>query len=302
MDDVAQQLRSEIAALEEHIARTQDRFIATRWLAELLPALRRASPHLDAAETNHCLDVLRRARSRFHVNGQLSVELDELLSHHVGQPSPTRPPPEPAAGINPYAEVVLPPGQDPGDTAEGTAHVLFEEEDEEIVEDESVAAEVADGADGASAQTDDLFADNVDGPPAEVWVRSPAGHVPAPAPPTSETMDPGAMDELFTDRAPAPAPAADGLSSSDPEAPNSDAKGAAAEMDALFADQAGQTEPARPARPRPSRPPKEPAPGMPRAAPEAGPATIHIFSQAVALDDLQAALDITIPPADLTQL
>ncbi|MFH1570585.1 MAG: hypothetical protein ABIL09_21525, partial [Gemmatimonadota bacterium] len=47
---------------------------------------------------------------------------------------------------------------------------------------------------------------------------------------------------------------------------------------------------------------KEPAPGMPRAAPEAGPATIHIFSQAVALDDLQAALDITIPPADLTQL
>ena len=82
MAHIDDQLRSEIASLEEHIARTQDRFLATRWVAELVPSLRRVGEWLSQGELEAALSALRRARDRFHVNGELSVEIDALLTQH----------------------------------------------------------------------------------------------------------------------------------------------------------------------------------------------------------------------------
>ena len=59
---------------------------------------------------------------------------------------------------------------------------------------------------------------------------------------------------------------------------------------------------AKPPPDRPQRAPKEPTPGMPRRELEEVAASVNIFSDTIALDDLQAALDIAIPAEDLTQL
>lgn len=317
MAHIDDQLRSEIASLEEHIARTQDRFLATRWVAELVPSLRRVGEWLSQGELEAALSALRRARDRFHVNGELSVEIDALLTQHGDSAAREE-------ADDAYSEVLLPPDGDPGDTAEGTAQVLFEEEDEEEAEGHPPVKE--DGpVDGAM---DDLFAegDREETPRALAGAPTAADTEPAPL----ATPDPADADDLFSEeeegRSPAELLADRGIAASGrpkggdgPPATPAAALGTEPgdgvhdpgeperSTDELFEEAppppARRTEQAVRGPPeRTRRSPKEPAPGMPRQGLEEVAASVNIFSHTVALDDLQAALDIAVPSQDLAQL
>ena len=314
------QLRSEIASLEEHISRTGDRFVATHLVAELLPSLQRLAGHVPDAELAAALEALCRVRDRFRVNGQLSVEVDALVAR-LGSDEPAE------VDDDSYAEALLPPEDDPGDTAEGTAQVLFEEEDEELDGDEPAEGETQQAlfqdGDGATegdeppmveapdqpppTGLDSLFAADDDGDEADD--AAPAGAA-APAdegtetPPPPVAHEPGvaAPDSIFHEEDAAPGPPAEVQADggdAEVEFPPSDelfdvpVRGAGGEQD----DGGGKTPPERAL-----RAPKEPAPGMPRREVEELAASVNIFAHTVALDDLQAALDIAVPTQDLTQL
>ncbi|MFC1525276.1 hypothetical protein ACFL6X_00520 [Candidatus Latescibacterota bacterium] len=283
MADIAEQLQSEIHSLEEHIRRTQERFLATRWLAELLPLLQRAESQLEDDEVTSALDIMRQAKARFGVNGELAAEIEGLAKRRGGPLAD-----DGSTEDESYDEAILPPARDPGDTADTTAHGLFEEEDDE------------DAAEGPSGSEDKPGTEEeATGPPPELWddaspvIAEAPTSVPLEHADVGPSVDDGDMDGLFDDVAEAQnqlPPAGDART--DQEIP-------AGDMDGLFDDV--EEADSRPSAGDGQRQPKAPTPGMPRTPAETV-SSVNILSDMVGLDDLQAALDIAVPSQDLSLL
>jgi hypothetical protein len=82
VEELSRQLRSEIDALQEYIARMEDRFLAATWTAELLGPLRRLEPGLEEGELQAIVLLLRRVRDQFSVNGQLGPQISQVLARY----------------------------------------------------------------------------------------------------------------------------------------------------------------------------------------------------------------------------
>jgi len=105
VEELSQQLRAEIDALREHIARLEDRFLATTWTAELLAPLQRLETRLAETDLRAIVVLLERVRVKFAVNGQLGPQISQLLTrypHFLAQPPDTGAAlPEPALDPSP---------------------------------------------------------------------------------------------------------------------------------------------------------------------------------------------------------
>lgn len=266
MDEIAQQLRSEIRSLEDHIRRTEGRFLATHWAGQLLDPFERIEAQLDDDDLRAAVAAFHHARTRFHVNGRLAERIDQILIRHAELvPDATRA--GAAAQGTGYDQVVLTPDGDPGDTSVADdAGSLFVEEDEELADGDAplpaldLAVSPLDAEGLAVRGAPSLH--GADGGPTEV---RDAG---VPSAPTE------GADDLFTPAA--PGPAAD--------------EGQAPGGDELFAGGPRPAGAGGGARSRASTPAHDPKAVEPSS----------IFAHAIGLDDLSAGLDIIIPQADRT--
>lgn len=131
MDQIAEQLRTEIQSLEEHIKRSGNRLLVTHWVDDLIEPFEQIEDTLDADDLRTVVTAIHHARNHFRVNGHLADRLDDILARHAGLISdltPAAPDLEAAA----YENVMLPPDADPGDTmATDEAGSLFIDEDHE---------------------------------------------------------------------------------------------------------------------------------------------------------------------------
>lgn len=82
MEELSEQLRAEISALQEYIARMEDRFLATAWTSEVLAPLKRLESRLDQAELQSIVLLLQRVRDQFSINGQLTPQISALLERY----------------------------------------------------------------------------------------------------------------------------------------------------------------------------------------------------------------------------
>ena len=83
MDEISEQLRTEIFTLEEYIERAEDRTLAARWTGQLLEPLEQIGDELEPEELALALETLRQARSKFEVNGHLGEHIDGILEKHA---------------------------------------------------------------------------------------------------------------------------------------------------------------------------------------------------------------------------
>ncbi len=178
MEEISKQLRAEINALQEYIARIEDRFLGTTWTAELLAPLSRLEDRLDREDLRSIVLLLQRVRDQFSINGHLAPQIAALLARY---------PEYLAAAGGPLL------GSPPQDPALDPASVGLPAEDEEPVETTAPA-------------------DTKDAPP-EVKRAKPAANKPALKPPTSLPIDEDSEDlsglsmDLFSgNRRPSPPP------------------------------------------------------------------------------------------------
>lgn len=269
MDEIAHQLRSEVRSLEEHIRRTEDRFLVAHWASELIGPFEQLESRLDRHELRAAVIALHCARTRFGVNGVLAERIDAILERHPDIAGDL-----PAEGTAAYEDVVLTADGDPGDPVllDG-AGSLFVEEDEELLDVETegggrgfdLSPEDADAAAlaaaGAEADADDLF---------------------AVAPEVTRTVAPAAFPTGGADDPPGMEGGADALFAAGEAPPGPAAAGGAVE---------GRLGP------RPESPDRTRG-GTLQPRDKSEEELFRIFSDTVSLDDLAAALDIAIPGPD----
>lgn len=164
MDQIAEQLRSEIRSLEEHIDKTSNRMLAAQWADDMLDPFEQIETNLDEEDLRTAVAALYKARVQFRVNGNIADRIDGILARHEALlPAPV-PASEPTEG---YEEVILPPHTDPGDkTVDDEAGSLFLNEDEEL--DEGVVDSASLPAFADLDDVDDFAADNNTGDHADV--------------------------------------------------------------------------------------------------------------------------------------
>ena len=135
MDEISEQLRREIEALESHIERTEDRFLATAWSDQLLNPLERVEAELSPEDLCSVLKVLYAAKSRFKVDGELAARIDEVFRRHsrlyeeIAADSSDH---FEVAAAEEFEEALLSPNADPGDSVTESPHGLFEDDNEEL--------------------------------------------------------------------------------------------------------------------------------------------------------------------------
>lgn len=185
MENMAQQLRSEVESLQDYIGRAEERVLAEHWSKALLGPLEEVSDSLDTEDLIEALVVLVAARDRFRLEGSFAERLDTILQRypqHLGEII-ARQPKDSEAGAYDFT---------PEGPAPSTAHALFEEEDEELSPEE------------ASLDDDE-------------------GELQQPYPAlenTSEAQAEEAPEEVAPDLfSPTPLPEAEGLSTDESEAP-----------------------------------------------------------------------------------
>lgn len=83
MDQIAQQLKAEIASLREYIQRTEERLQVRRWVDALIPPFEYLERDLDEDELRIAIRAFYQAKYRFSVNGHLSTQIDAILSRHA---------------------------------------------------------------------------------------------------------------------------------------------------------------------------------------------------------------------------
>ena len=83
MDEIAEQLKTEIYSLEEYIERGEDSMLATRWTSEILDPLEQLKGELTDSDLSFVLDTLRRAQSKFGVNGQVAERVTDILEQYA---------------------------------------------------------------------------------------------------------------------------------------------------------------------------------------------------------------------------
>ena len=83
MDEIAEQLKTEIYSLEEYIERGEDSMLAARWTGEILGPLEQLNGVLSDSDLSFVLDALRRAQSKFGVNGQVAERVTGILEKYA---------------------------------------------------------------------------------------------------------------------------------------------------------------------------------------------------------------------------
>jgi hypothetical protein len=113
VEEISKQLRAEIDALQEYIARMEDRFLATTWTGNLLAPLKRLEQRLAPADLQDILLLLQRVRDQFSVNGTLAPQIRDLLGRYPQYltVSPA------AAGLTPETALDPAPAESPAPAA-----------------------------------------------------------------------------------------------------------------------------------------------------------------------------------------
>ena len=153
MDQIAQQLKTEIESLQEYIQRTEERLQVGGWVSELLDPFERVERNFTDSELREILYALYHAKHRFSVNGQLSTRIDSILSRHqdllsdlLEEPSFTD------------ASSDRLPARDPSIYSSDVIDEVIEEEDEEILDSSSPAdtdAAIAESRSSAEEKLED---------------------------------------------------------------------------------------------------------------------------------------------------
>ena len=316
LDDISQQLKSEILSLENYIERTEDRLLATQWTSDLLDPLEVDAEELTEADLTTALTALHQAKAKFDVNGRVGGRIDEILKKYASLL------PEELLAVEEGGEeedVVL--SIDAGvdsDAFPEIADSLFEEEEEEE-EDFTTEPDPAlfdlgqtDREDGAeTAQTpnaasfafagliDEEEEEDPDGADASPLVFNEFGDDPAEA----DALD---ADDETEDSAPAP-----GFERLGDEEATSPAVGGGGSSDDLFADSSPGIQTASGESPDSSTRQglqfrREDETDHIRAAkgrlPEPRQDDVDIFAHKISLEDVQAALDLSVQKQDLVQL
>ena len=147
MDQIAQQLRTEIHSLEQHIKRTGNRLLVAKWVDEMVGPFEQIENSLDTSDLRAAIVAFHHARNHFKVNGHLADRIDEILARHEGLVADLDRAPINVSGADEYDAVVLSPDSDPGDTTAGDeAGSLFFDEDEELVDNPAAADTSGDSA------------------------------------------------------------------------------------------------------------------------------------------------------------
>ena len=335
VDEIAEQLRSEIHSLEEYIQRTENRFLAAQWTGELVDPFEAIEDRLPDDELRDAILAFHYARTHFQVNGHLADRIDAILERHAGLVADL-----PAADSGDggdervYDEIILSPAADPGDTTPvDEAGSLFQEEDEEELaidaplfdeEDEeelAIDAPLLDEEDEeeqdegnvsrypeTAASADDIFADQShaeDGDVGAIEV-SPDDDLEAAALPDPDDAEPGDTDDLFSingDAADIPEAGTPKPQQTAATLPTTPAAGdGQAPTDDLFAAGVSEKGSGRAIR-REVTPPTSKIRDASLAGEGKTEAELYsIFSHTVSLDDIAAGLDIDIPAQDRTGL
>lgn len=333
MDQIAQQLQSEIDSLEEHIEQTGHRMLASHWIDEMIDPFEQLEEGLEGDDLRTCILAFHKARTHFRVNGHLADRIDGILARHVDLVEEFRGDEAQPAPLKPYDDVVLPPAADPDDhTAADDAGTLFAADDEELdgyddpphlpaFDEDEVTFEFADDSGNDAAEetsADDLFDAGGQATPED-------GPVPgAPAEMPSADEEDGSLsvgdfpfdeetDEGTGDDGPAPAPLIDGdaddLFDTTSETKEASLSGQAAQdferestldqreraaravKDASLSGQAAQDFRRESTLGRRERPEED----EPQAL-------VDIFAQRIDIDDMAAALDLTLSAQERTLL
>ena len=287
MDDISQQLKNEILSLESYIERTEDHLLATQWTSELLDPLEQEGEGLSEADLTAALTALHQAKAKFSVNGRVGGRIDEILKKYSSMLPEL---PTLADGLDEDVVLSIDAGVD-GDAFPEIADSLFEEEDAEpdpslfefgqvdaVAGSEMPAASASfafaglvDEDEDASIVTGDdsalLFNENEESPGVAAVFEDLADDGMAPVG--------GSSDDLFADSSdPTSGPAAG-------DSPKSSARAGGVTPQRAESEN-GQT-----------------ANGKP---PEPQEKLVDIFAHTVSLDDIQAALDVSLPQDDIVLL
>ena len=304
MDDISQQLKNEIHSLESYIERTEDRLLATHWSAALLDPLEADAPGLSDDDLKAALLVLQRAKAKFDVNGRVGTRIDGVLEKFA----PLLPAPLQEGIADEEADADLVVSADVSTDSDAFTEIadsLFEEEEEEEFEDPDELFDDREEAEEAMAETSpdpalfdfgddesplsspaftslDLTEDDVEGSVDAIH--------PLPATPAAQPAAPAF--EGFSEVEPAVGGSSDDLFASEVEAgalPQSSSSGAAgtAREGLPRSRSEGDEEGTREARSRP---------------PEQRDTEVDIFSHKISLEDIQAALDLTLQGEDVVPL
>ena len=83
MNQLNQQLRDEIDALQAELRQTENKILATRWTAALLDPFEANESAFEPTETRDVVTALHHARNRLSVNSDLAGRIDSILARHA---------------------------------------------------------------------------------------------------------------------------------------------------------------------------------------------------------------------------
>ena len=283
MDDISQQLKNEILSLESYIERTEDRLLATKWSSDLLDPLEPQGEELAEADLTMALTALQQAKAKFDVNGRVGARIDEILDKHSSLL------PDPVEEMEAQEEdiVLSVDAEADSDAFPEMADSLFEEEEEEgdeIATDPALFEMGAPDSENGHETPDSGFAfaglaDEEEEDEEEEETESAA-------------LFEGFGDEEEEDRVVDNAPALSaGLSSDDLFAdPAPLGKSATQEADSaseILRSSSDKEDRSRTAKDRPA---------------DADTGEIDIFAHKISLNDVQAAMNLSLQKDDLAQL
>ncbi len=305
MDDISQQLKNEIRSLESYIERTEDRLLVTQWTSDLLDPLEELGEGLSEDDLTTALSALQQAKTKFDVNGRVGSRIDEILHKFASLL------PDPVEEIEeaPEEDVVLSvdAGAD-GDAFPEMADSLFEEEEVEEEEEIDVAT-APDPALFELGQADTVSDNGHETPDSSSFAFSglvDEEEADAGASTGATETESAALFEVFDDdeaEEAGPAASFEGFN-------EAEASPMGGSSDDLFADSTpgiqsvpdGNQDSAHGGLPRQGEAAADgsrPARGRP---PEPQENEIDIFAHKISLEDVQAALDLSLQKDDLIQL
>ena len=305
MEQIEEQLTSEIRALQEHIRRVGDQALATGWTVDLLDPFERVEEHLGTADLKRAVTALYCAQNRFSVNGHLTERIQEILDRH-GDLIEVE---ELNAAANEVQETPYFAARDPDAPESAADATAFEDADEEPY---AVMAADADDLFGSSAK-DAVFEAGVfptaeevsdssepmaDPPPLEADPDSDSGLVETSSPVRDADEDVATSAEQLEDKDKTPAFDAGEVGSVGDELFNQPTTSDAAPS--LPAATQESDSRAHQLQSREEKASKIRGPTTRQAA--SGAETVDIFSAKVSLDDLQASMGFSLPEPDVANL
>lgn len=292
MEQIEEQLTSEIRALQEHIRRVGDQVLATSWTVDLLDPFERVEDHLSPVDLKKAVTALYFAQNRFSVNGHLTERIQEILDRHAHLIEAED---RKAAALEDQ-ETPYFVARDPETPQSASDASSFEDADEEP---HAVMAANADDLFGSSSREDEAFEPGVF-PATEVATDNVA---PIADDASESNTTPAASDGLFHESdddngeemvTPVPNPATVGDELFDQTAAGS------AEASMPVGAQDSDNSAAHHLQTRDEKASKMRGPSGKQAA--AGVEAVDIFSAKVSLNDLQGSMGFSLPEPDVANL